>query len=448
MFRTVEGRRQLRSRPRYWWIATATVFIGSFLAGGVSATHAAASTIPTFTWVGTAAMGKAHNYNWSDGADWSGGVAPTAPGPVDLIFGPLSCNPNAAKCGSAYASDNNISGLTVGNLSLETESSTAISMPAYNISGNSVTLDGLTEKTTVVAGQNIGLPLIYLPISLGRDQTWTFKGGVTQFFGNITGSSSLTVSLSKLGRRYNAGTVYFEGVETVSSINVVGKNTSDSGVSAYANGDVISEPGYSLNANGNPVTVADVGLDLSGASTGSLATSGAFVDIGTSGGSPYGTYSVNGAAAFGNSTYMDIYNLTPGSASPPAPVPGTDYPQLTVSGSLTLGSVELAVFADCDQPVGTTYHLITATHGLSGVFTEAPGFGSGSGPIANGAIIQAVPSVGNDSSCSGTGSTPPYLKFKYDDSSGTFNATVVATPHSVARGALGTRSSGRMSPSI
>jgi hypothetical protein len=275
---------------------------------------------------------------------------------------------------------------------------------------------------TTAKTPDIGLPAIELPINLVQSETWSFNGAEVLFTGAITGSGALTLSLA------DNGVAAFDAADAVGDVSVVGGNSSDTGSAAFANGTVFVGPGDSLNAGGNPVSVTDAVLYAPG-TVGPLTASGSVVDIGN-GESPYGSFAVDGAAILDSASFMDFYNLTPGSLTPPAPVAGTDYPTLSVSGSLALGSAQLAVSADCGQPLGTVYDLIDATGGLSGQFTEFSGFGSGSGTITNGEIIQAQPSGGADSSCSEPGSSAPYLQFNYNDKAGMFTATVVAPPPS------------------
>jgi hypothetical protein len=71
-------------RPWRVVVAVAAMLAVAFGAPIAVATPAAAVT-PTYTWTGFDAD-QGINTNWSDGANWAGGVAPSAPGPVNLVF--------------------------------------------------------------------------------------------------------------------------------------------------------------------------------------------------------------------------------------------------------------------------------------------------------------------------------------------------------------------------
>jgi hypothetical protein len=406
-------------RTRWVRVVSIGLVIASISVTALSfTTPAGASTAPKFIWTGTAAMSKPHDFDWSDGANWQGGVAPVSPGPVDLVFGPLVCKP-VSKCYKAYTSTNNLTGLTVGMLSFALQKEAGSPPPAYYISGNPIILDGMTEKSTAKESIHLGVPNITLPITLGQDETWSFNGGQIAFTGKVSGSYSLTVSVGNL-----AFADFDDSQDSVGAVDVVGKKPL-SGIQASNNGALTVGSGDSLNAGGNSITLTDADLYDPGGTTGPVNTGSGSVDAGSES-VPYYKFKVDGALTLDNSTYFSFYNLTPGTSTPPSPVAGTDYPQEVVKGPMAIASGQLEVEADCNQPLGTVYELITASAGISGTFTEAPDFGSGSGTISNGDVIQA--NMAEDGSCDSSGSTPPYLEFNYDDSAGAFTATVVAAP--------------------
>ncbi len=376
------------------------------LPGMVSAPSAAGS-VPTFVWTGKAATGASHNPNWSDGKNWKGKVAPAAPGPVRLAFPSPTCAATTVDCGDSM---NDIGGLTVSKLSIKVVAATS-PLPGLNVSGDSIRLDSLSEKTTVPSGTSYSsLPLIGLPITLGAAQTWKFNGGQVLFSGAITGTSDLTVSVA------NDGSSDFEANDSVGPVTVKGKNSSDGGSLSLSNGLFFVPTGDSLNVGGHTITAVDSGVYIPGGRIGPLVSDGAGDYFGNSF-APYGTFTVD-SASLDSASFADFYSLTPGTSTPPAPVAGTDYPQLVSNGSVSLGSAQLAVSADCNQPLGTVYTLIEAAGGISGTFSG----------VANGTIMQASPA--GDASCQVGGAEPPYLRFEYQDQAGTFTATVVAPPPS------------------
>lgn len=409
----------LRSRriPR---AATAGAIAAVMLAAGLGfapASGAQPATTPTFTWSGKAAASSTNpNPDWSAAGNWKGGVAPTAPGPVNLVFAPVTSTTGPGE------SDNDLTGLTVAKLTVKSPLSSSCSTSLPYIFGNAITLDGFADTSTGTTGC---LPFgqVDLPITIGEAQTWTFNGFGVQmdFSGNISGDFPLTATVA------GQALAEFDGSVSVGAFKAIGKDTADTGQNAFLNGSVETESGGSINAGGHPVTVTDVGFNFWYGTAGPLTTKGADLSL-SNYGAPYGVYEVDGSATFNPTTYIGFGNLTPGPGSPPKPLAGRDYPQLLVTGGANLGSAPLFVAADCGQPTGTVFTLVDAGAGISGTFTKAPGFGSGSGRIANGAIVQA--GYPPDNSCNGAGATPPYLQFNYNDSAGTFTATVVPPPPS------------------
>jgi hypothetical protein len=361
-------------------------------------TAATVSSTPTFTWTGTAsAAGQA---NWSDGTNWEGGTAPSAPGPVDLVFPKLKCK-SGATCGNI--SDNDLTGLTVTKLRLDigvAKTYAASARDSYNIEGNGITIDGLIAKTDLVKGDYYAdTDSLALPIALGGSQKWSLDvgDGANLDFSTISGTANLTVEMS------GGGFPVFEG-----NVNVGTLVFSGAGV-------VAPEQGVSLNSNGNPVDLTDTFFFALGATTGPLTSTSSEVQLGNGGGTgPYGIEAVDGSASFDSASTISLWSLEPGTGS--KPVAGAGYPQLRASGSVSLGSAGLSTFAGCNQELGLVYTIVKAGGGLSGRFHG----------IKNGAIIQAQ--ADDEASCSAAGATPPYLRYRYNDKKGTVTATTVAPP--------------------
>lgn len=376
------------------------------------AAGASGVTPTTFTWTGRATLAKTPDYDWSDADNWQGDVAPTAPGPVDLVFPALTCTV-ASRCDRLGASYNDISGLTVGTLTVHTAGATCGS-PAlsYTIDGDAITLTTFVGTLTSTSGQCATFPVLGLPITVAGTPTWSMDGSQAIFSGRISGAVPLTLSVE------NGGTFDLEATDQVGTVTVQGVDRKDTGAQAFANGGIFVPFGSSVNAGGPGVVVNEAGVYALGI-LGPLTTSGAAVAIGN-GVSPYGELHVDDAVTLDARSQLSLYDLTPGSATPPAPVAGTDYPQLDATGTAALGSAELFVAADCDQPLGTVYTLVHAAQ-LSGSLRWVSG-----GRIGTGTVEQAT--AADDPSCATAGAAPPYLRFTVDDAAGTVTATVVKAP--------------------
>jgi hypothetical protein len=333
---------------------------------------------------------------------------------VALVFPVLNCT-TTGPCGNSSVND--ITGLTVSQLTLKLSGSTSEPQPGdYGITGNGITLDGLTIATGTLPSTEGGqFGDIELPITLGGSQTWSIglKSGSNFNLAGVTGTGNLTVSLP--GNASGGGG--FLGLPSAVDVGTL----TFKGSSAAGVGNSIVAPGSSLNSNGNPVNLTDTGLFTASAGSttyGPLTVTGSHVQFGNGGGNgPYGLQVVDGSAKFDSTSSIDLEGLEPGTTA--KPVAGTDYPQLSASGSVSLRSVGLSITAGCGQKVGTVYTIVTAAGGRTGTFSG----------IANGAVVQA--NADQQPSCSVAGAVAPYLKYKYKVTSVT--ATVVAAPASTKR---------------
>jgi hypothetical protein len=397
-------------------VAALVVVTGVCVASGGAA---GAAKMKTYTWTGAAAKkAVSPNDEWSDGANWKGGKAPTASAPVDLAFASFLCPTKTPACSTGH---NDIAGLTVQTLTITSKAGkSATSDPSLFLSGDALTLMGGIDATTKLPKKgNVYLPdlAVDLPIQLGVDQTWKLSGAQVAFLAPVTGSFNLTFAFQDDG-----------GVD----FDVSGNDVAS--VTASGLGSLFVAPGFSLNADGNPVTV-DGSLLYDVGTIGPLVTSGADVAVGNLG-SPYGTMQVEGGATFDGASEIELYDLTAGSGTP---TPGTDYPQILTTGTTSLGSIGLDVFADCDLPLGTTYTLLDASGGVSGTFTEGMAMPTPTATITDGMILEAPVDLDGDASCLKS-ATPSYLHFAY--TADTVTATVVAAPPAPAIVAHGDTAAG------
>ncbi len=375
---------------------------------------AGATSVPTFTWTGAdGASVTSPNFSWSDANNWTSttnpGKAPTSgDGAVDLIFPQLTCS-------ACAESDNDISGLTVQNLTIDADGATSAA-PSYSMTGDSITLQGpdaLDGTLTISAGQTYSPPYVDIPMVLSQNQAWTLTGGLSiALIGPLAGSSSA------LGVTLGDGSILnLQGDDNVGTVTVTGADASDTGNGAFGNGMLAILGGGSLNAgDGNPVNITH-GVVFGSADVGPLTMVGGDVAPGSN---PAGLTAVEGSASFDAQTFFQIVSLATPAVSGSAPVAGRDNPELTARGDIALGSAQLQISSEtCSLPVGDTYTIVAAGVGgtgtLSGIFTNS----SDLSPITNGDVISVA--FAQTSSCA----TYPTVRINYTASAVT--ATVVSS---------------------
>jgi hypothetical protein len=349
------------------------------------------AALADFTWSGASAAP-----NWSAGANWVGGTAPTgSPGtPGTLSFPALS--PGA--CTTCYQSSNDVTGVSATGISIDD------SVP-YQITGNALALGSagiIATPSTTAFSANIALP-----ITLDASQTWLIKGGSgTELAvdGAVTGAQPVAVNFS------GTGAVLALSDTEVGPVTVTGAGY------VFDFGSLNGSDGSAVNV-GSTSTLA---VDAPGATSGALTSTGGNIQVGV--GHPNdGTLAVNGGITLDGTSNLSMFIEQPGMT------PSTDYSQLTASGAVNLGGANLFVHGPT-QPstacpalhVGDVDTLVTAGS-LTGTFGNA----------SNNSTLTLL--------CAGTA---PTVQIKYTATS------VTATVLSTAPGGTTTSLSASPSPAV
>ena len=245
----------------------------------------------TYTWTGGGV-----NSNWSTGANWQGGVAPTSAS--TLVFG-------SGK--SQLTNIDDISGLSVAEIVLS---------GGYSISGSAITVTG---SGGVGIDSQTGTNAFNNPITLGASLTFTEDAGQLTLGGVITGSQSLT--------EVGPGTLVLSAVNTYSgTTTIIAGTISISADTNLGTAPVSATPG-SLTINGGTLATT-AGMTLNANRGISLGAPGGTIDV------VPGTLTYNGIVAGpGGLTKMDGGTLVLGGVN-------------TYSGGTTISSGVLSISAD------------------------------------------------------------------------------------------------------
>lgn len=342
------------TRPRAEHGLRLTPFIIAGICLVVALWSAQSAAAQAFTWSGSAAPGTPQ---WSEGSNWSGGVAPN--GTVGSLTLPALSSPEctaAPPTATCYSSTNDVVGLSASSMSLSAGAK-------YTLFGEGLSL-GAGGLTAAVTQSN----LIALPISLAADQSWAISGTGSAaafpsltFTGNISGNHTLGLQLSDraamtLSNDTELGAVSVHGAAPAppapaqpapNLVGVSGKLNATSGgtIAVTGNTDLVS-----LNAQFGP-----------------LSMSGRLFQVG--GGTP-ATADVAGNLSVAAGTQVLFFLAGTGTTA------GTDYSQLRATGNVSLDGADLSLlFPNGSCPTftpGSTFDIVTATGSISGTFAGLP----------------------------------------------------------------------------
>jgi hypothetical protein len=198
-----------------------------------------AAAAPDFTWTGGGST-----LNWSDPANWAGGVAPS--GSVGTLTFDFACQSvPAVPCGA----DDDIAGVDANALQLDGD------WPANGIGGSQVLTLGAGGLTSDADGD----PNLQLPLVLGAAQTWTLNNALQ--VDDVTGAG-VPLSIKLPGGSLSVGDV------EVGPVDVSGPGT------LYSGGSLDGADGAAVNLSDG----AQLQVDQDG-SVGPLALDGSTIAL-------------------------------------------------------------------------------------------------------------------------------------------------------------------------
>lgn len=378
----------------------AAAILAGLIGCGLAADPALAAD---FSW-----SGASLSPNWSDATNWVGGVTPS--GATDsLVFpalasGSCATSPTSATC---YASGDDLAGGSAHAISIDDGA-------GYSISGNAIDL-GSGGLTAAPSG-NDPTPvnptsILSLPLTLSAPQTWTITGGVADQ--QLVVASTVSGQTAPLTIHLNNHTALSLADAEVGRVSVTGDGTLGDGFLNLGFFDATGKlvPGALNAVDGDPVRLSnDAELFSDDGMVGPLTLTAAGVQVGQA--SRAGTLGV-----VGNLT-LDAQSTLLAFLSRPGTTAGTDYSQLTATGTIDLGGRGGAggaalVLSDGEVPGSTACEqltpgdvetLVRAGGGLTGTPLVA---------IVNGAVIALTNGTTVTLPCPGSGGALPTATISY-----------------------------------
>ncbi|MFZ1153929.1 MAG: hypothetical protein WAN93_03380 [Solirubrobacteraceae bacterium] len=334
---------------------------------------------PDYTWTGNGSSTA-----WSDSANWLGGVGPTASSSIGtLSFPAMPSTQNAV---------NDLPGLSVNRLQMANEA-------AYNLSGQGLTLGSGGLDFTAAEAPSIA-SVVATPLTLSANQTWNLSGSSgestdLQVSGPLSGeSANLTIDLNNL-RQLTLGESFSPTHvdDELGNVDINGMVVETGGVSHRTPVEIQAH----LNTtDGHTLTVHNAELGVDG--TGPLTVTNSSVGLDGSATGPV-SFSDSSVLTEQNSYFAPSFSMEGASSleftiGREGTTPGTDYSQVTSSGTVALGGAELTLLdkafvegaGECAPPIaGRVYTLVSAST-IAGTFSEIP---DGGAAIADCAVFKA-----------------------------------------------------------
>jgi hypothetical protein len=350
-----------------------------------------------YTWSGE---GLAAAPSWSNPANWSGGSAPPASSSIGTLSFPTLVPPlpdndcfGASPLDACYHSVNDLSGLSVNQLQIAGQGA------SYTISGQGLTLGSGGLAFTASGGPGV-MAKIATPITLGANQTWEIGGAHgesadLQVSGQLSGENAdLTIDLNSLREltlgELNSPTQADDELGDV----VINGLVEETGGKVYRTPVELEARLNTTDGHSLTVHNADLGVD----GTGPLTATNSIVGLD---GSATGPVAFNDSLVFTeqNSYFAPSFSLEGTSSleftiGREGTTPGTNYSQVTSSGTVALGGAALELqdkafdegAGECSPPVaGQVYTLVSAST-ITGTFSEIPDGGTA---LADCAVFKA-----------------------------------------------------------
>ena len=277
-----------------------------------------------FTWSGAAPVGEP---NWSDGANWVGGSAPS--GSIGaLTFPTLAVGLCATTC---YVSGNNIAGLVANSLTIGDTY-----YDIYDFRGDALSVGAEGMKVAGGARANIEM----MPLNLVAPQTWSLGESASVSVGDVTGASAALA----INQKPNSSVLVSHDVE-VGPITITG-----GAVNTTAEGG--------LNATDeHPVALTEA-LFCCGGTVGALTTKGAKVLLGSG-----RNLAVSGGVTLDPATELRFEFFLE-----------SVFSQLTATGNVSLENAHLSLPGGefCPVNPGDQRTLITTSGSVVGTFAGLP----------------------------------------------------------------------------
>jgi hypothetical protein len=331
---------------------------------------ASAASAANFTWSGGGGAD-----DWSDGANWLGGVAPSSGASIGTLRFPELSSP--------VHSDNDLAGVSVEQVQLD-------NTHGFGLGGNGFSLGSGGVTLSAAAVPPIFSTVLAAPIVLTADQTWTVSGPIEPgppddigLTGQLSGeSANLTINLNTYADLAFGSFIEASGPDDeIGNTTITGSDAREKlGEDEVIHKSMVNLPVGFNGSDGKRLRVKDVELFGSGP-TGPIVAEDASVGlegaaIGPVTGLDGSGLGINGSVA---AVTLDASSGLSFQILPAGSTPGTDYERLTSTGPITLGGGRLSIATAQDEahecpppPIGQVYPLISTTGSIVGSFSNAP----------------------------------------------------------------------------
>jgi hypothetical protein len=347
---------------RQSWVWTSAALV-ALVVCSCSLLLASTASATNYTW-----KGGGSSTAWSNAGNWLGGTAPAASASIGTLTFPLL---------SGQDSENDLSGLSVNHLQVDDSHDYVLTGQGLTLGSGGLSI-GASEGTA-------GSFITSTPLTLSGNQTWSVSQHVI-LGGDLSGENSdLTMNVNGVAQ-FSFGDPYPGSPFGPLSVNDELGNVTINGSAPGAS--VVELTGGTFNADdGHMLSLHNVQLE-GGAVTGPITASDSNLFLG--GGSATGPVTLTGSQLSVNerlslpSLSLDEHSTFMSYIVAQGNTPGTDYDQITSTGTVGLGGATLEPIGvgtnngtECPSPiVGQVDTLVSTTGSLTGTFGNAPNGGT------------------------------------------------------------------------